>query len=312
MNKKTTTKTKTPSSRLTLGPLFYHWSPEKRRDFYYRMADEADIDTVYLGEVVCSKREPFFEKFLPTVAKRLRAAGKEVVLSTLALVTSEREMKAIKEHVDEGFMIEANDVACLRALNGKPHVIGPFINVFNEGARDFLVRNNAKRIVLPVEIPASSIKIVARLRQGATTRQAETEVMVFGRQPLSVAMRCYSARSQGLTKDSCQFVCSLSPDGLPADTVDGQPILTVNGTQTLSHGYVVLFEELAALQKMGVTHFRLSPQDIDMVKVAALHRAVLNKKCAPDEALERLKKLTGTVPYVNGFYHGHEGLAWVA
>jgi collagenase-like PrtC family protease len=214
-------------------------------------------------------------------------------------------MKAITERVGLGFLIEANDVACLQALDGKPHVIGPFINVFNESTRNFFIRNKAKRIVLPVEIPATSIKIVA------AKSNAETEVMVFGRLPLSVAMRCYHARAYGLNKDTCQFVCGKSPDGLLIDTLDMQPILTVNGTQTLSHGYGVLLNELGDLQIMGVTHFRLSPQDIDMVEVAKIYRATLDKKCSTKEAFAKLKKLTGKVPYVNGFYHGHEGLTWV-
>ena len=83
MKKKITHKTsvKRNASRLTLGPLFFHWSAEKRRDFYFRIADEAPIDCVYLGEVVCAKRESFFEDFLPVVADRLQAAGKEVVMS---------------------------------------------------------------------------------------------------------------------------------------------------------------------------------------------------------------------------------------
>jgi O2-independent ubiquinone biosynthesis protein UbiV len=290
--------------KLTLGPLFFNWVAEKRRDFYFRVADEAEIDCVYLGEVVCSKREIFFEDYLLVVAERLKAAGKEIVFSTLALVTSEREIEAIIERVAQGFLVEANDVACLQALNGKPHVVGPFINVFNESACDYLVRNKAKRIVLPVEIPAASIKIVAG------KSKVETEVMVFGRQPLSVAMRCYHARAHGLNKDSCRFVCGKNPDGLLVDTVDGMPILTVNGTQTMSHGYGVLLDELGALQKMGVTHFRLSPQDVDMVKVAALYRGVLDKKCAAKEALAKLRKLTRDVAFVNGFYYGREGMMW--
>jgi len=295
--------TKKSASRLTLGPLFFNWPADKRRAFYSRMADEADIDVVYLGEVVCSKREPFFEKFLPKVADRLKNAGKEVVYSTLALVTSEREMKEISARVKAGYLIEANDVACLQALNGKPHIVGPFINVFNESTRDFLTRNKAKRIVLPVEIPAPSIKIVAG-------GKIDTEVLVFGRQPLSVAMRCYHARAHGLNKDSCQFVCSQNPDGLPVDTLDKQPILTVNGTQTLTSGYGVLLNEIGNLQKMGVTHFRLSPQDVDMVEVAKIYRAVLDKKIAPKEAMSKLKKLTGKMPFMNGFYYGREGLLW--
>jgi len=65
-------------STLTLGPLFFHWKPERRRDFYFRIADEAPVDCVYLGEVVCSKREPFFKDDMPAIAERLRAAGKQV------------------------------------------------------------------------------------------------------------------------------------------------------------------------------------------------------------------------------------------
>jgi len=139
----------------------------------------------------------------------------------------------------------------------------------------------------------------------------ETEVMVFGRQPLSVAMRCYHARSHGLNKDCCQFVCGFDADGLPADTLDGQKLLIVNGSQTLSHGYAVYLRELQLLQKMGVSHFRLSPQAVDMVKVAALYRRVLKGKITPNEAIAELKKLTLPVPFVNGFLHAREGLAWV-
>ena len=295
-----------PAGKITLGPLFFHWTAEKRRDFYFRIADEAAIDCVYLGEVVCSKREIFFNEFLPVVSERLRRAGKEVIVSTLALVTSKREMSTVSSYADAGFMVEANDVASLQALHGKPHVIGPFINVFNESTRDYLVRNNATRIVLPVEMTADAIGTVA-----GDGKAAEIEVMVFGRQPLSVAMRCYHARAHELNKDSCQFVCSLDQDGLQTNTVDQQPILTVNGTQTMSHGYVVLLHELAELQNMGVSHFRLSPQDVDMARVAHVYRNVLDRKYEHTEAVEMLKARTNAVPFINGFWHGTEGFAWV-
>ena len=135
-------------------------------------------------------------------------------------------------------------------------------------------------------------------------------MQVFGRQPLSVAMRCYHARAHERTKDHCQLVCGLDPDGLTARTIDGSDILTVNGTQTLTHGHAVLLAELEALRASGVRHFRLSPQDLDMVRVATLYRDVLDGRCAPEEALASLRVLTGEVPYINGFLHGREGLAW--
>ena len=292
-------------ARLTLGPLLFHWPARKRRDFYLRIADEASVDSVYLGEVVCSKREGEFEPLRAGVIERLRAAGKEVVLSTLALVTTPAEVAAIRELAGSELLVEANDVAGVQLLAGRPFVVGPYINVFNEGARDFLVGRGAVRIVLPVEMPAKSIAVVA----GGDAR-SEYEVQVFGRQPLSVAMRCYHARAHERTKDHCQLVCGLDADGLTARTIDGSDILTVNGTQTLTHGHAVLLAELEALRGAGVRHFRLSPQDVDMVRVAALYREVLEERRAPAEALAALRALTGEVPYINGFLHGREGLAW--
>ncbi len=296
--------TKTAKAQLTLGPLLYHWDAEKRRDFYFKIADEAPVDSVYLGEVICSKREPYFEDYFDQVADRLKSAGKQVVISTLGLVTSAREMNDIRKHASENAVVEANDVACLQALHGKPHVIGPLVNVFNEGAREFVLRNGAFRVVLPVEAPATSIKVLANT-------PAEIEVMVFGRQTLSIAMRCYHARSHGLTKDTCQYVCGLDPNGLSATTVTGDDLLTISGTSTQSHGYVVLLKELEAMRKMGVTHFRLSPQYVDMVAVASIHRDTLDGKCSPEEAEARLQQITDDVPFVNGFYYAREGLSWM-
>ena len=61
---------------LTLGPLQFNWSAEVLSDFYARIADEAPVDQVVIGEVVCSKRLPFYEDRLPAVdrASAARAA----------------------------------------------------------------------------------------------------------------------------------------------------------------------------------------------------------------------------------------------
>ena len=41
-------------TELTLGPNLFNWAPEQWRDFYFRIADEAPVETVYLGETICS------------------------------------------------------------------------------------------------------------------------------------------------------------------------------------------------------------------------------------------------------------------
>ncbi|HEC14813.1 MAG TPA: U32 family peptidase, partial [Rhodospirillales bacterium] len=87
------------ASKLTLGPVLFKWSPEDLRDFYFRIADEADVDSVCIGEVVCSKRTSFFQPYLAEAIERLRKGGKEVVLSTLALIPSESDEDRVRDEV---------------------------------------------------------------------------------------------------------------------------------------------------------------------------------------------------------------------
>ena len=74
---------------------------------------------------------------------------------------------------------------------------------------------------------------------------------------------------------------------------------------------MVHLRNIDALRQLGVTHFRLSPQDIDMVGVARLHRATLTGVMAADEAEDALRKLTAERLWQNGFLYGQEGMAWV-
>ncbi len=40
---------KAAKASLTLGPVLFNWPAETWRDFYFRIADEAPVDIVYLG-----------------------------------------------------------------------------------------------------------------------------------------------------------------------------------------------------------------------------------------------------------------------
>ncbi|MCH7929686.1 MAG: U32 family peptidase [Proteobacteria bacterium] len=295
------------SARLTLGPVLYNWAADELRDFYLRVADEAPVDSVCLGEVVCAKRAPLFEPFIAEVAGRLERAGKEVVLSTLALVMDDRDLAAVRAAAsDAPWLVEANDIACVSLLEGRPHAIGPFVNVYNEGTLAYLVERGAARVCLPAELPARALAALAR----ATT--AELEVQAFGRLPLAISARCYHARSRGLSKDGCQYVCEEDPDGMDVFSLDGEPFLAVNGTQTLSFAYCNLLFELAALEDMGIVRYRLWPHRVDMVAVAEIFRGVLGRRIAADEATARLAGMVGGAGFANGFFHGREGVAFVS
>lgn len=294
---------RTPATRLALGPVLFNWTPERWRDFHLRIADEAPVETVYLGEAVCSKRAPFVAPHVPEVVERLQAAGKEVVLSTLTLIMDEREMQAVRDTIDAAgdLLVEANDVSAMALLAGRPHVVGPCVNVYNEGTLRTVARNGAVRVCLPVELPARSIGALA------DAGEAELEVMVFGRLPLAISARCYHARSHGLAKDGCLFVCERDPDGLDVETLDGEPFLAINGVQTLSHAYANLVGELNALRSLGVGRFRLSPHTGDMVAVARAFRGVLDGVLEVAEADAVIRREIADRPVSNGYVHGRAG-----
>lgn len=288
--------------KLTLGPVLFNWKPEQLRDFYFRIADEADVDTVCVGEVVCSKRSPFFAPHIPEVVARLAAAGKEVVLSSLALIMTERELREARELAGgEGWLVEANDISVASMMGGKPFVVGPLVNVYNEGTLAYLESIGAIRACLPAELPA---EVIATLVKSA---KCEIEVQAFGRLPLAISARCYHARSRNLAKDGCQYVCAEDPDGMAVDTLDDEAFLAVNGTQTMSYHYLSLLAELDRLRRAGVRRFRLWPQAVDMVAVAALFRQTLAGGVAPEEAAERLADLCPRAEFANGYIHGREG-----
>jgi len=298
------------TTKLTLGPIAYHWSADKRRDFYARIADEAPVDEVYLGEVICSKRAPFHEADLPATIERLERAGKTVILSTLAEVMLKRERKATADIAAmDAPEIEVNNAAGLYARGDRPHRVGSFMNAYNEATIAWMAGKGATHISLPTELPAEAIALAA---QAARELGLGVEVQVFGRASLAVSARCYHARAHGRTKDNCQFICEEDPDGMPLRTRDDAPILRVNGIQTQSESYIDLLPELARLEADGVTHMRLMPQDVDMVGVARLFRSVLDGNLAVAEADGRLRDLCAGRNFSNGFYYGQAGYRRIA
>ena len=293
---------------LSIGPVLFNWTPECWRDFYFRMADEAPADAIYVGEVVCSKRAPFFIPHLEEVVNRIRAAGKQVIVSLMAEVMSKADRRQVADMLAlEGMAFEVNDASQLAAVSGKPHAIGPYFNVYNEGTLCYLSHRGAEVFTLPFELPSSSMAVMCKT---AAEHGVAVEVQVYGRIPLALSARCYHARAHGLTKDGCQFVCGEDSDGLDLLTLDGTPFLTINGIQTMSNKYLNLLAETDRMAAMGITRYRLSPDSGDMVEVARLFRSRLDGKIASAEAITRLSELRKAAQFADGFYHGKPGTKW--
>ena len=297
------------SARLTLGPIPFHWSKERKLDFYARIADEAPVDTVYIGEVICSKRAPFFEEHYAEVSDRLERGGKTVVLSSLCEVMLKRErtmMEQLTAILDRE--IEINDASGLLFVSGRPHRLGPFMNVYNEATLKYLAARGATHVCLPAELARSAVAV---LGQHAQALGVSLEVQVYGRASLAVSARCYHARAHRRVKDNCQFVCEQDPDGMTLRTLNGQDFLAINGIQTLSHSCVNLLADLPGVVGLGVGHLRLVPHTQDMVATAAIFRNVLDGRIDGVEGRDRLVGLGPPGPFANGFWHGRAGHLFV-
>jgi collagenase-like PrtC family protease len=287
---------------LTLGPLLFHWSPERIEGFYARIADEAPVDRVYLGEVVCGKRGPSGEAALVRAAERLEAAGKRVVWSGLALPATLRDRRVLADLSAAPDLIEINDVSGLLDRTG-PFVAGSLLNVYNEDAAQALTARGCVRLCANIELPLGALRTIAEACPGL-----EIEVFAFGRLPLALSGRCYHARHHGLHKDGCQFVCERDPDGLRLETLEGRPFLAINGVQTLSDGVQFVDEDPATLAEAGVRALRLSPQTGDMVAVARLYRAFLDGQINGRELRAGLLATAPPGPLVNGYLSGAPGM----
>jgi collagenase-like PrtC family protease len=295
-------------TELTLGPNLFNWAPDTWRDFYFRIADEAPVAVVYLGETICSKRAPLFGDHYAAVVDRLRAAGKTVVHATLGETASRVDRRLVSDICSvTDDLVEANDSSATFYLRGRPHCIGPLMNVYNEETLRFLAGKGARNICLPVELPFTSIGVLC---EAGRAEDVTIEVQVFGRQSLALSARCYHARAHGRTKDTCLFVCENDPDGLVLSTLENKPFLVANGVQTLSYEYLNLAQEIPALMAAGVSRYRLSPHSCDMVQVATIFRGVLDGTLDTEAALASLQQIPIDAPFSNGFHHGRPGYGW--
>lgn len=290
--------------RLSLGPIQYHWTREKMFDFY-RTIETTPIDIVYLGETVCSKRRSFRHQDWIDVAERLQAAGKEVVLSTLALLEANSELGYVRKLCNNGsFAIEANDMSAVQMLAGKTTFIGgPSLNIYNPRTLNKLVGLGLTRWVMPVELSKSAL---AGFRQELPV-EVESEIFAWGRLPLAYAARCYTARAHKVSKDDCANCCIDYPDGLMLSTRDDESFLVINGIQTQSAKVHCLIHELDDTDS-SVDIFRISPQANDIESVISLFDQVRSGTIRAATAAQKLPHFSAA-EFCDGYWHGEAGMA---
>ena len=147
--------------KLALGPLLYYWQRDAVFKFYQSVA-AMPVDIVYLGETVCSRRHELRLADWLEIAQTLRAAGKEVVLSTQVLIESGSDVSMLHRITANGeFMVEANDMGAVKCLEGKgPFVGGPHLNIYNVPTLQWMAALGLARWVIPLEM------VTCKLSQG--------------------------------------------------------------------------------------------------------------------------------------------------
>jgi collagenase-like PrtC family protease len=281
--------------RLTLGPLQYFWPRERVMAFYREVADWP-VDVIYLGETVCGKRHELRSADWLELAATLVGRGREVVLSSLALLEAESELSSLARLVGNGrFLVEANDMSAVQMLRerGLSFVGGPTLNVYNHAALRLLQEDGLVRWVLGFDLGRAAIE---EFRSFATA-MPELEVTVWGRLPLAWSARCFTARALDLAKDDCGFRCIEYPDGLPLLTREGESLVVVNGVQVQSSGLYDLGPEVGELEAAGVDLLRVYPQQRGTEEVVARFRAAIDG----GEAAPRVGTLSG-------YWHGAPGI----
>ncbi|WP_105602055.1 U32 family peptidase [Cronobacter sakazakii] len=261
--------------KYALGPVLYYW-PKATLESFYEAAAQSSADVIYLGEAVCSKRRETKAADWLALARTLAASGKQVVISTLALVQAPSELTELKRYIDNGeFLIEANDFGAvgLAAERKLPFVAGHALNCYNAVTLRLLLKDGMTRWCMPVELSRDwLVNLLDQCDALGIRHQFEVEVLSYGHLPLAYSARCFTARSEDRPKDECETCCIKYPNGRSMRSQENSQVFVLNGIQTMS-GYVYnLGNELSSMAGL-VDMVRLSPMGPETLEMLDAFRA---------------------------------------
>ncbi|WP_028117266.1 U32 family peptidase [Ferrimonas senticii] len=223
------------------------------------------VQRIYLGETVCSQRDRLSPRELAEFAEVLAADNKQLVISSLNLIASDRDIRLLERICAlPNITIEANDMAAVAAAHqaGLPFVAGSSLNIYNAASIKWLLSLGMVGYQPPLEITHDSLQtLMDDCQQLGLRQQFELELLGWGYPTLAVSARCTSARVHGRNRKLCQKICQSQGAEL-AHSLDGQPMFAVNGTQIQAASPVDLLPYLNQLTDLGVDWLRILPQSL--------------------------------------------------
>ncbi|MGL4860929.1 MAG: U32 family peptidase [Enterobacteriaceae bacterium] len=290
--------------QFSLGPILYYW-PKTEVETFYQQVLTSNVEMVYLGETVCSKRREMKFTDWMEIARQLAATGKQVILSTLALIQAPSELTELRRYVDNGeFLLEANDLAAvnLAAQQRLPFVAGHALNCYNARTLRLLHRQGMVRWCMPVELSLDWLRnTLQQCDELGLLDRFEVEVLGYGHLPLAYSARCFTARSQNLPKDQCDTCCIQYPQGRLVLSQEQQPVFVLNGIQTQSGACYNLINDLPGMREW-VDIVRLSPSGSETLTLIEPFRA--NQQGAAPQPVQESQ-------HCNGYWHRIAGLRLV-
>ena len=189
------------------------------------------------------------------LAREIARSGKQVVISTLALLQAPSELNELKRYVENGeFLFEANDLGAVNmaAERGLPFVAGHALNCYNAYTLRLLRRQGMMRWCMPVELSRDWLaNLLAQCDELGFRHDFEVEVLSYGHLPLAYSARCFTARSENRGKDECETCCIKYPQGRMMRSQEQQQVFVLNGIQTMSGYCYNLGNELPSMQGTG-------------------------------------------------------------
>ncbi len=295
--------------RLSLGPILYLWPRQTIEDFYQQHLNSA-VDVIYLGETVCAKRRSLKPAEWIELAKELSKSGKQIVLSTLALIEAGSDLGNVKQLCNNGeLLVEANEMGAMQLMADQrlPFVAGPSLNIYNAYTLKQLHNQGLIRWVMPVELNATTLAdILCDAEKLGIRDNIETEVFSYGRLPLAYSARCFTTRYRNIAKDNCQFVCQDYPEGLPMDSQEGEAFFNINGIQTQSGRIQHLLSHWQQMQELGVDLMRISPQPQHTGEIIKRYDEVIQSTSQDTDIQKYL-----SAPACDGYWRGLSGMDYI-